>query len=73
MKHCAPSPKLVRKNLGWVGGKNEKGGKSLRFEFVGPLTSAPLIKVISTYEHEKVRRVLVPEWTARSKYRYIIG
>ena len=34
---------------------------------------APLIKVISTYEHEKVRRVLVPEWTARSKYRYIIG
>jgi hypothetical protein len=34
---------------------------------------APLIKVISIYEHEKVRRVLVPEWTARSKYRYIIG
>jgi hypothetical protein len=29
---------------------------------------APLMKVISIYEHEKVRRVLVPEWTARSKY-----
>jgi hypothetical protein len=33
---------------------------------------APLVKVISIYEHEWVRRVPVPEWTARSKDRYII-
>jgi len=40
-----------------------------------PLTGvqAPLIKVMSIYEHKRVRRVLVPEWTALSQNRYIIG
>jgi len=38
-----------------------------------PLIQAPLIKVISIYEHEWVGRVPVPEWTARSQNRYIIG
>ena len=38
-----------------------------------PLIQAALIKVISIYEYKWVRRVPVPEWTAWSKDRYIIG
>jgi hypothetical protein len=37
------------------------------------VVTSPLIKVISIYEHKRVRRVLVPEWTARSQNLHIIG
>jgi hypothetical protein len=68
MRHCTPrDPQRVPKP------KYEATDTFDTFVFIGSQhLQHGMFHGMFVYEHEKVRRVLVPEWTARYKYRYYI-